>query len=233
MLGIMKYASALVTAASGSIRGCTFSRNRTGAYIRGRVVPVNPGSIYQQTVRGYLATLVARWTSVLTPAERSGWDTWALNTPQPDSINGTHVITGQNAYIKANALRMQAGQAILDDAPTLYASAVLTPPVLTIADTSDQELTVTFNIADEWAVDVDGSLLVYMGRPQNPSVNFYKGPYRFLANLDGSASPLTSPHVFPANLTFALGQRVPVAFRAIAPDGRISSLMRSSIIAVA
>jgi hypothetical protein len=132
-----------------------------------------------------------------------------------------------------NAVRMQASQDVLLDAPTLFASAVLTPPVLTLADVSDQELTVTFDPADEWATNTLGSLNVFQGRPQNPSVNFYKGPYRFIQNLDGSGSPLTSPHIFPAVLPFALGQMVPMAFRACAPDGRISTFLRSSVIAVA
>jgi len=230
----MKFISQLVTAASGSIRGCTASRNRYGAYMRGRVIPVNPGSAEQNAVRGILANLVARWSGTLTPAERAAFETWAANTPQTDSLGQSITITGQNAYIKMNAPRLQAGLAALDTAPTIFSGSALTPPVLTIADQSDQLYTFTINVADEWATDDDARLLVYVGRPQNPSVNFFKGPYQFAEALSGSSgAPLTSPKTAAAVFPFVAGQMMHVQFRALAVDGRISSAVRSSIIAVA
>lgn len=229
----MKFISSIVTAASGSIRGCTFSRNRSGAYIRGRVIPVNPASSFQNNVRGYLSNLVARWTSTLTPTQREGWDTWALNTPQTDSLGQALTITGQNAYIKSNTLRMQASEPPIDDAPTLYAGTPLTPPYIVSADESTQDLVSAHTVTDEWALAAGGFLLIYQGRPQNPSVNFYKGPYRFLTAVQGAATPPTSPDTSTPAFPFSAGQMVPMAFRAISPDGRISPQLRASIIAVA
>jgi len=229
----MKFISALVTAASGSIRGCTASRNRSGAYFRGRVVPVNPGSIQQNAVRNNLAALVAAWTSTLTQAERDAWSLWADNTPQTDPLGQTYHMTGQNAFIGMNAVRNQGGEATLLVAPAVFSGAVLTPPNMTAADQSLQQLTIAFTNTDVWANSALGGLNIYVGRPQNPSVAFYKGPYQYTATIDGKAVPPLSPLQIASVIPFVAGQRVHVQFRAYNADGRISSVQRDSIIAVA
>ena len=230
----MKFISGILTAASGSTGGCTFSRGRSGAYIRGRVVPINPGSTYQNVVRTALASLVARWTSTLTPAQRSAWDSWAIATPQSGWGGQTYQMTGQNAYVMMNSLRKQFYGSYINNPPTINAGTALTPPILTKADVSDQSLTFSFNNTDEWAQDNASLLILHQARPQNPSVNYFKGPYRYAGILQGDGiTPPTSPQTIAASFPFALGQRVHVRFRSQAIDGRISSVVRSSIISVA
>jgi hypothetical protein len=142
-------------------------------------------------------------------------------------------MTGQNAFISMNSVRMQAGHPVESIAPAVFAGAVLTPPNLTIADVSAQLLTIAFSPTDIWATAVLGGLNVFQGRPQNASVNFYKGPYQYAGTIDGNPVPLVSPLTVPAIIPFALGQRVHVAFRAFDADTRISTLQRDSIISVA
>jgi len=43
----MKFKSPILSQASGSIAGITFSHNRGGMYVRARAVPTNPGSPQQ------------------------------------------------------------------------------------------------------------------------------------------------------------------------------------------
>lgn len=229
----MKFISQIVTAASGSVRGCVFSRNRSGAYIRGRGIPVNPGSQQQNLTRTSLATLIARWTSTLTSAQRTSWNTWALNTPHSDALGQSIILTGQNAYVSANTLALQAGLPFINAAPTVFAGAVLTPPALSVADVSAQTLAITFSITDLWRNQDNAALLVFQGRPQNPSINYFKGPYRFAeAILGSSGAPWSPPYTMAARFPFALGQNIHVQFRALLADGRISSLMRSNVISV-
>jgi len=228
----MKFISQIVTAGSGSIRGCTFSRNRSGAYIRGRVIPVNPTSAQQNIVRAALATLVARWTGTLTVAQRTAWDTWAFNTPQTDALGQSITITGQNAYIKMNAPRIQVGLSIIDTAPVVFAGAVLTPPAIVSATAATDVLSISFTNTALWATLVGGSLLVYVSRPQNPSVLFFKGPYRFMGRINGAATPPTSPLPITSTFPFEVGQRVHAFFRAVQSEARISSPQRQSILAV-
>jgi hypothetical protein len=228
----MKFQSQLIASGSGSVGGVTFSRNKSGQYMRRRAVPINPGSAFQSLTQGNFAVLVTRWTSVLTQAQRDGWETWAINTPQFDSLGQSITITGQNAFIKMNAIYMQAEGGINDDAPALFSGTALTPPALTAADVSAQTLGFVFTDGDEWANEVGGTLLVYQGRPQNPSINFFKGPYRFCGIVSGAVIPPTSPGSVPAQFPFVIGQRIHVAFRAKTADGRISTQTRSSDMAV-
>lgn len=228
----MKYTSQIVAAGSGSIGGCTFSRNRSGAYIRNRAIPVNPTSASQVLVRGALATLVARWTSVLTPAQRTAWETWAANTPQTDALGNPINITGQNAYVMMNTLRIQTGIAVIDVAPIVFANAVLTPPGIVSATGSTDVLSISFTNTDLWATAVGGRLMVFIGRPQNPSKVFFGGPYRYAGAINGAVVPPTSPLPITSPFDFTASQRIHVRFRAINADGRISTSWKSSIIAV-
>jgi len=228
----MKWTGSFVTAGSGSIAGCVFSRNRAGAYIRSKVVPVNPGSTFQNLARTALAEMIARWTSILTPTQRAAWDAWAYATEKSGWGGSTYKMTGQNAYTGMNSIRRQIEFPIIDSAPIVYTGAVMTPPILTIADVSDQLLSYNINVADPWAVNDESVLLCFQGRPQNKSVNYFKGPYRFAGyNSGNSGAPLTNPRTAAASFPFALGQRVHCQFRAMYYDGRLSSITRSNIIA--
>lgn len=228
----MKFTSQIVAAASGSVGGCTYSRNRYGQYIRNRSVPVNTSSSQQTMVRGALATLVARWTSVLTVAQRSAWDTWAINTPQTDALGNPITLTGQNAYIMCNTIRIQTGLTVVDIAPIVFAGAVLTPPGIVSATATTETLSISFTNSDIWANAAAGRLVVFTSRPQNPSKLFFAGPYRFAGFIAGAGTPPTSPQPIINAFPFEVGQRIHVRFRALNADARISTSWRASIIAV-
>ena len=174
----MKIIPALTGPMSGKLGGMVASRNRGGQYFRRKAVPVNPDSTRQVEVRSNFATLISYWNNLLTPAERDSWTQWAANTPRIDSLGQTHILTGQNAFVGFNSLRLQAGLTVLEENTGVYnrgeaasiASAVFinTPPVAL-------DVTLTYSANPS----ADGSALIYIGRPQNLSVNFYKGPYRF------------------------------------------------------
>jgi hypothetical protein len=228
----MKFTSTVLAAASGSVGGCTYSRNRSGQYIRSRAVPVNPSSSGQTTVRAALATLVARWAGTLTAAQRTAWENWAANTPQVDSLGNPINITGQNAYIKMNVIRIQTGTSVIDLAPSIFANAVLTPPGIVSATGSTDVISVSYTNTDLWATAVGGKLCVYVGRPQNPSKVFFAGPYRFAGTVNGAGTPPTSPSPITSPFDFVATQRIHVKFRAFNADARISTTWKASIIAV-
>lgn len=227
----MKYTSQIVTAASGSVAGCTFSRNRSGSYIRGRSLPVNPNSAQQTVVRAAFGTLVARWTTTLTQIQRDTWSVWATNTPQTDSLGNPIIITGQNAYIKMNTQRIQVGLGIVDTAPFIFSGAALTPPNLVSATFGTQLLSVSYTNTDAWATAVGGALLVFEGRPQNASKLFFAGPYRFAGRVNGAVVPPVSPASIATVFPFVATQRVHVRFIAVQADARISTRQLDSVLA--
>src|SRR3990170_2221599 len=192
---------------SGKVGGNVFSRNRFGAYIRARVVPVNPNTVFQQDVRGRFGTLTNRWNNVLTAAQRTAWTVYAQTVPVTNRLGLGINLTGLNWYLASNALRSQAGFIFIDTAPTVFTLGTYTVPVLTA--TAAGGFSIAFTNTDAWANEIGGAMCFFQGQPVSSTINFFKGPFRFLGTVNGAVVPPASPVVFlPAALRFpiALGQ---------------------------
>jgi hypothetical protein len=227
----MKFTSQIVSAASGSIGGCTYSRNRYGSYIRNRSVPVNPSSTEQQAVRSALATIAQAWASALTAAERDAWDAYAAAVPRVDALGNSQFVLGINWYVAINVLRLQSSIARLDAAPSILTGSALSPITMTGADADAPEITFTHTVADEWNAD-GGYLFVFTSHGTNPSRTFFKGPFRLAdAVIGDTTTPIASPYTAPAAFVSAAGQQVWARFIAMAPDGRLSAPQIKSFIA--
>ena len=224
----MKFKSALVTQASGSVGGMTFSRNRYGMYTRAKGLPVNPNSEQQQAVRQIFSALASAWNGVLDSAERAGWDDYAAQMVWSDSLGEPIKLTGQSVYAQCNTPRLQAGLTRVDTAPEVFTQPVFTMPTIT-ADDSDGKINVAFTNTDAWATEVGGALLVYAGRPLSPTIKFFKGPYRYAGKVAGAAQAPTSPVALDMPFDITAGQQVGVFGRVLRADGRISAPFRALV----
>jgi len=113
----MKYTPGIaIGAASGSIGGTTFSRNRYGAYTRTRAIPVNPNTLAQQNARSRLSTYSANWQT-LTASQRLAWKSWANQNPITNTLGAQQVLTGQAAYVGLNTRLAQATDTAIDVPP--------------------------------------------------------------------------------------------------------------------
>lgn len=218
----MKYTSAIASTGSGSVGGATASHNRGGQYFRRRAIPVNPNTTQQQAVRGFFSALQAAWNSILTAAQRSGWDTYALNTPVTDSLGNPVNAGGKGMYTRGNVGRLQASMTRVDAAPTVFGLPALTAPGVTSLIASTGILTYTFTNTDAWATAVGGALMVFVSRPQSGSTNGFNGPFRFAGKTLGAASPPTSPGTVTSPFTYTVGQKGFVRFVAVTADGRVT-----------
>lgn len=228
------FKSALITQGSGSIGGQTLSHNRGGLYLRARAVPVDPATAAQQRIRDTLAALVNNWILLLTPAERAAWDLYAFNVPLPGPLGDLRNVGGLGMYIRANVVTRQGGVARVDTGPVTFNIGSFTPTEMGVASEALQSVGIVFTAADEWANETNSALVVWVSRPQNPSINFFKGPYRLGASILGDdALPPTSPSLITAPFPFVAGQKLFVKIRAIRKDGRLSNIQRNSVIAVA
>lgn len=221
----MKIIPALTGPMSGKLGGIVASRNRGGQYFRRRSTPVNPNSQLQTEVRANFATLVSYWNNELDDSERQTWALWAANTPRLDSLGQTHVLTAQNAFIGFNSLRIQASLSILKENTGAYnrgeaisaasISYVNGPPV-------ELDLALTYGANPSAA----GVTLIYQGRPQNQTVNFYKGPYRFVRTYPITAGvPFTAFNMDPDDLPFPPGEdrNFPIRIVNLYNDGRYTN----------
>lgn len=223
----MKYKSQIVTQASGSVGGTTYSHNASGLYQRARSIPVNPNSPQQAAVRGFQSQLSNHWVNTLSVAQRAAWDTYAQNVLIPNTLGDPVNIGGIAQYIRSNVPRLQAALARVDTAPTIFDLGEFTNPTISAVDAAADEVDVGFTNTDDWAGEVGSAMLVLASRPQNSSVNFFKGPYRFAGLIAGAVVPPTSPATLALPFPVVAGQRVFFQFRVSRVDGRLSGTFRN------
>jgi len=224
---------ALLGTMSGSMGGATASRNRGGQYFRQRVVPTNPNSTRQQAVRAIFAGLVSAWCNTITSAQRAAWTTYANNVPVTNALGDAVTLTGQQFYIGANTARVQAGLTRADAAPTIFDRG---ESVISLEDSSANPNTIDI-IGD--SVDLittysaptsdDGDLLLFIGEPVNPTINYFKGPYQ-LAGQQAVAASTTidgfgglTASTLTITTPLVAGQLRPVRVVALYDDGRYTS----------
>lgn len=223
----MKFLSQLITVGSGSVGGLVASHNKGGNYFRALVIPVNPRTDAQVEVRNALSQLVDSWINTLTPAQRDAWDIYASNVPVTDTLGQTISLSGQQHYIRSNVPRLQSlatGIAgAIQDGPTIFntgnvdASAFFTMVAPSAA-------TYNFDNTLAWANEDNAHLLTWYGRPVNPSINFFKGPYQKGPAIDGNTTTApTSPAAQTAPFVYTAGQRVYAYSRITRADGRLSA----------
>lgn len=234
----MLFKSEIVTQVSGSVGGTTYSHNSAGMYRRARSIPVNPNSAAQQTVRNNMSELAQAWNNVLTQAQRDAWDNYANLSPITGVLGDPLVLSGQQMYIRCNAVRLRAGAARVDAGPVLTGLIALTTPVATV-DISDGTISVAYTNSDAWAGEVGGGLVIQASRFMSAGINFFKGPYRFSSAVDGAVVPPTSPETVTQNPFGQLvsaataGQKCALRYTAFQADGRISAVTSELAIIIA
>lgn len=219
---------------SGSIGATVYSRNRSGAYVRARSVPVNPNTQRQVDARNRVQNLTIDFQTVLTQAQRDAWKVYADVLVWQNALGDQINLTALNHFLRSNAARLQAGLTQVDDAPTIFLLAQAEEALAVAGSEASQELSVTFDDAADWCSEDGAFQNVFMGLPQIASHEFFGGPYRFAGVILGdSASPPTSPATITAPFPIAEGQKVWVRTRIGLADGRLSELALTNFLCAA
>lgn len=227
----MLFRPTIGTDLSGSLGGIVASRNKGGPYFRNRAIPTNPSTSFQQVLRLAMTVLTSAWNDDLTEVERDAWQTYADNVPLTNRIGEARNVSGQNMYVRGNIVAIQTGLARQDTAPTVFNLGSFTEPTLLAADALGQLLSVGFDNTDAWANETGSAMIVYISRPQNPSINFFKGPYQFAARIDGDmTTPPTSPAMIAVPFLITAGQTLFAQIRVCRADGRLSGKFRGNIV---
>jgi hypothetical protein len=213
-------------AASGGLGGVVASRNRSGQYLRGKAIPVNPNTVFQQSIKAGLSSLVEVWRTDLTVPQREAWTAYANTCPRTNSLGLQYYLTGLQMFIACNQLRLQAGLAVVSDGPTAPGAVGLDNTIKVVADATDGDFDVSYANTEAWANEVGGHLLVFVSQAQSAAVNFFKGPYRYAGKVSGGAVRPTSPFVGSLPIPCEAGQKIFVQTRIVRADGRISPPFR-------
>lgn len=217
----MKFKSPIFSQASGSLAGKTFAHNKGGMYVRARGLVKNPNTPAQQVVRTALKSLTTAWVTTLTSSQQTQWATYAANVPLLNTLGDSRSIPALAMYVRCNSPRLVAVKARVDNGPAIFAVANLTTPVPTVNHTTG--LSTAYTNTDLWASAVGGYLFIFVSKPQNASINFFKGPFNFADSVAGAGTPPTSPKVTTYPYTLAAGQKVFIRYIASNADGRLSA----------
>lgn len=213
----MLYKSAMTTQASGSVGGMVASRNRGGNYMRARAIPTNPNTMLQAAVREGFGMLSNMW-AVLTEPQRAGWNSYADNVMVPNVLGDQIKLSGFNQFIRSNTPRQQAGLSIAPNAPTTF-NIGETPQLTGLVV---QAGGVTPDLTLEFVATPGNELLVYLSRPLQATINFYRGPYRFAVAQSGTGGDVVideADYPFP----YAIGNKVRARATITYGDGRLSA----------
>lgn len=216
----MKFKSQVYTQASGSVGGITYSHNAGGMYTRARAIPVNSNTVYQQAVRNYVKQLVAAWSQTLSEVQRQQWKAYADAVPYVNSLGEPIYINALAMYVACNVPRLQASLSRVDDGPGVLALPTLTTPTYTV--TAPNTGSLAFTNSDAWAGEVGGALLLRTAPGSLPTINYYRGPYRYAGKVAGAGTPPSSPASIAPAFAVVAGQRVHYTVRCVRADGRIS-----------
>lgn len=182
---------------SGSIAGTTSSRNRFGQYKRTRAIPVQPNTPAQLLQRARMSTNAAGWRD-LTDAQRAGWLSLGLMIERTDSLGQKYFLNGFMTYCSVNNNNVDAGNAIVSDAPAITTPAQLLTATITLSAAA-------FSVAYTATPLGAGQRLFLFASPQQSAGRKFNGDYRLIAVTAAAAA---SPHNLLAAYTARLG--VPV-----------------------
>lgn len=135
----------VVTDARGKLGGQVFSKNRSGAYVRTKVTPVNPQTSFQMASRQLLGSLSSGWSG-LTDEQRKQWNDAVNDWQRTDVFGDLRKPTGKNLFTELNKNLLQSGTGTLMTIPPEKQEI----PIISLAspyfDTTVPEFSVGFGI---------------------------------------------------------------------------------------
>lgn len=225
---LIKFGGGVVDA-RGSIAGSTFSRNRSGAYARARVKPVNPNSDRQSDIRAIMSLTSAAYLDSASSVQRAEWGVFASNMPEKNKLGEDIRLSGFNQFVKTNVAARNAGLPMVVDGPTIFTKPGEDINFEASGSEATQQASIIFSDSSAWVDEDDSAMIIQIGIPQNASINFFDGPWRHAGIIRGNlASPPTSPATIALPYPSVEGQKLWVRGRLIFDDGRLGDWFHDS-----
>lgn len=205
---------------SGSVGGVTASRNRYGAYLRNRTVPVNPNTSRQLAVRAAFAAATLAWAG-LTDSQRQGWQDYATGTPVLNRLGETVTLSANCMFVRTNSFRLGIGSAVLLAAPPSPGLSSLGTGFTMDVDGSTDPSVGAFGTVGATAI---GPGIVQYSPTLSAGVTSFQGPF----SLYGPASIIATGAATVTQTgfrygNFATGERRAVRIAGSDAAGRLSA----------
>lgn len=182
--------SGLVTSIRGSVGGTTFQNNAYGFTIKNKANIIRPNTSYQERQKVCFSKAVKAW-SLMSPAQRDNWNSWAAAFPQFAKHNPSSVLSGYAAFVKYHALYF-LGEGL--DATVLTSPSFDPLAYDTVVPTLSNSLSI-LTLAQTWAIG-DGSwkALRFISRPFLNAQNFAGTAPKYLDSVtsENDSGPITT-----------------------------------------
>jgi len=234
----MKYTSAILSAASGSVGGLTFSHNKGGSYCRARAVPTNRRSTAQERMRAILGSLANRWAT-LTVNQRASWAAYADNVLMVNPLGASRKISALAQFIRSNAIRLRVfGYAYLAlDAPTIYnigATPIITGVTCVMDSLGVAQFACTAYVSDAAVIaEPMTRLIFFMSRPKDATNLARNGIFNYcdaVAIAEFASQPQACTVAVGLGYDGGGGQRMDYEVAISREDGRYSARGKGSVI---
>jgi hypothetical protein len=175
---------AIVTEGRGKIGGHVASKNRSGAYLRTKVTPVNPQSASQLSVRSRFSDLSSAWRG-LTADQRAAWNAAVSDYAKTDIFGDIKNPTGAQLYQRLNNNLINVGEAAIST--PLAPAAIPNMETIELAAAAGAG-TMTLTYAP--AIPATMAFLVRATPAVSAGISFVKSEYRQITSIvTADASP--------------------------------------------
>jgi len=189
----------IITGIRGTIGGATFSRNKSGTYVKPWAQGSNPRTERQTLHRSLFATIPSNWRA-LSDAQRAAWDIFALlpAQQQTDPFGQTYYLSGYQWYMRCNTRLLQAGRSLITAPPSAGYPAA--PTLSTWTPHSTATGNTHFDTPANEFSTVDGLLFVSLAQSYGRTVP--SAPFAFAKIFQNDASTF---HGFQTELELLFG----------------------------
>lgn len=216
---------ALVVDGRGKIGGHVGSKNRAGSYLRTKVTPTNPQTLYQSTARNRFSSFSQGWRG-FTEAERSAWNAAVGDFQRTDIFGDIKSPTGINLSQRLNNNLSIVGATLLSSPPSPVAVQNV---VLTSVVAASAAETVTINLST--TVDANTALKVYATASLSAGKSFVKSQYRLIAVLpSGETGSVDISVAYNSRFgtTGSIGKKIFVKIQAVNTDSGLVGVPTSA-----
>lgn len=163
----------VVTDARGKLGGHVFSKNRSGAYLRTKVVPVNPQTTFQTNVRALFGSISQQWSS-LTEDVRNAFREAVTAWSRTDIFGDIKNPTGKALYQRLN------NQAQLAGYPAVSAVSLPTEVPSAIFQTASLQVLNEEIVLGMSALPTGSRIMIFGTQPLSQGTKFVKDKLRLL-----------------------------------------------------
>lgn len=174
--------TAFLDSISGKVNGSVFSRNKGGAYVRGKGVVSNPQSIAQSGVRAVFGAISQAWKG-LTEIQREAWNAATANFPYQNRLGDTKQLSGFALHQKLNNNLATIGQPFLVSPPQPQEVSAITSFGVEV-DLTVSPVTMTFkgNFTDPSSVA--GKVVLFATPSLSPGISNFNNELRLIGTYN-------------------------------------------------